>query len=249
MYVLRTLVSLVLSLFIAFPLTEARAMSSSNYAIPTDSIEGGGGDNAASANYKLNDSIGQITAGPGTSASFAAQQGYRVSGANPVLSVAFVDGSGNAIASPAIAFSGVTAGAAAASGTFGSSSARVRVTNTRTLAPWSMTIAATAGPSASWSNGTNTMSYDHPGSGSALTVDPTAGAIAPVNAPCTVNGIALGPAATFSQGTVDSITLLTAGAGADTQCAWDLTGAYLSQAIPSSQPAGAYSISMTITVS
>jgi hypothetical protein len=251
MYAMRTLLITILALLVACPGNSVLAMSSSNYAIPSDSFNGGGGDTSASANYKILDTAGQTVAGAGSSADFIAQQGYRTGAgaAAGVLSVVFVDGAGATIASPVVSFTGITAGTTSANGVLGTASSKVRITNTRSIAPWSLTIAATAGPSGSWSNGTNTMSFDQPGSGSALTIDPTSGAVTAVNAPCTTAGLTLGSLATFNQGVVDSITLLTAGAGADTACAWDMTGANLTQTVPASQPAGSYSIPMTITVS
>jgi hypothetical protein len=243
---MRMLLIIFFALLIACPSEGILAMSSANYAIPTDSIEGGGGDTSASADYKLNDSIGQAATGSASSASFEAQQGYRATTTNSVLSVAFVDNNGTPIASPMVAFSDISAGSTT-SGQLSTASSRLRVINTRTVAPWSMTIAATAGPSANWNDGTDTMSFNRPGS--ALTVDPAAGTVAAVSAPCTTTGLTLEPAATFNQGVVDSITLLTAGAGADTGCAWDMTGAALTQTVPTNQPAGSYSLSMTITVS
>ena len=247
MYAMRTLLITILALLIACHGNSVLAMSSSNYAIPSDSFNGGGGDTSASANYKILDTTGQTVAGAGSSAAFSAQQGYRTGAGTSVLSVAFVDSIGATIASPVVSFTGITAGTASANGVLGTASSKVRITNTRSIAPWSLTIAATAGPSGSWSNGTNTMGFNQPGSGNALTIDPTSGAIAAVNAPCTTAGLTLGSLATFNQGVVDSITLLTAGAGADTQCAWDMTGANLTQTVPASQPTGSYSIPMTIT--
>jgi len=138
MYVMRTLFIIILALLIACPGSGALAMSSSNFTIPSDSMDNGGSDSAASANFKLNDSIGQTVAGPSSSVTFNTQQGYRINSANPVLSVAFVDGAGATIISPTISFNEITVGTVSASGQLGSASARVHVINTRTIAPWSV---------------------------------------------------------------------------------------------------------------
>jgi hypothetical protein len=64
---------------------------------------------------------------------------------------------------------------------------------------------------------------------------------------CTATGVTKGSSSSFSEGVTDSITLLSAGAGADTQCYWDFTGIDISQTIPGEKPTGSYSLSMTLT--
>ena len=65
---------------------------------------------------------------------------------------------------------------------------------------------------------------------------------------CSATDITKGSSASFSEGVTDSITLLTAGASADTSCYWDFTGVSVSQTIPAEQPVDNYSINMTLTV-
>lgn len=64
---------------------------------------------------------------------------------------------------------------------------------------------------------------------------------------CTATGVTKGSSASFSEAGIDSITLLTAGATADTGCYWDFTGIDISQTIPGEKPTGTYSINMTMT--
>ena len=223
-------------------------MSSSNYAIPSDDLSGGGGDTSASANYGLRDTAGQSVIGNGASADFATQQGYRNGATTASLTADFVDAHNNTIVSPSASFNAIAVGDTAAAGMLATGASKIHVTNTRAIAPWSLTIAATNGPASEWRSGTHLMSFNHPSIDNALTIDPSVGTITPVNLPCTANGLSLGAAATFDEDVTDSITLMTAGGAAQTQCGWDLTGVTMTQTIPQTQAPGSYSISMTITV-
>jgi hypothetical protein len=247
---MRTIFISILALLVACPGNGALAMSSSNYAIPFDDVAGGGGDTSSSANFMMRDTLGQPAIGSGASTNYGAEQGYRTAISNPVLSVAFVDGLGVILTSPpTVSFASLLAGATVANGVLAPAAAHLRVTNTRSIAPWSLAIAATLGPTALWNSGSGaTMDFNQPGSAS-LTINPAAASITPVSSPCTNAGLTLGSEATFNQGVVDSITLLTAGAGAMTQCSWDTTGINMAQTIPAAQTPGSYSISMTVTVS
>jgi hypothetical protein len=247
MYSMRRFFLLAFSLMIFFPTGIAMAMASSNYAIPSDSLNGGGGDTSSSTNFKIRDTVGQTATGPAASGSFAAEQGYRTKEQSSTLSASFVDAGGTVIASPVAAFAAITVGTTTANGTLATASSKIRVTNTRTVATWSLTIAATAGPTATWLAGATSLDFNDPVT-NALTIDPSAATITPVGMLCTTTDLASGASAAFDQGVIDSITMLTAGGSAMTGCSWDMTGITLSQTIPAAQAAGSYSISMTITV-
>jgi hypothetical protein len=64
---------------------------------------------------------------------------------------------------------------------------------------------------------------------------------------CSATGMTKWSSSSFSEGATNSITILTAGATADTGCYWDFTGIDISQTIPGEKPTGSYSISMTLT--
>lgn len=245
---MRTTVLILFSIFLAFPNAAALAMSSSNYTIPTDSLNGGGGDTSSSANYKILDTAGQTIAGSGASSTFGTEQGYRTRFTAIELSANFVDAAGAVIPTPTAVFTGITTGTTLATGALTTPTSKIRVTNTRAVAPWSLTIAATAGPTTAWFAGANSLGFNHPVAGSALTVDPSATVVSPIGALCTTTGVTNGAAATFNQGVVDSITLMNAGGSAMTGCAWDLTNINLTQTVPAAQTPGAYSLPMTITV-
>jgi hypothetical protein len=247
MRILRVAFIIILAAAFLRPVGFAQAlMSSANYGIPSDTMSGGGGDTSTSANYGLKDTIGQVVAGSSASATTAAQQGYRVT-ESAGLNVTFVNGSGDVISAPTVAFSSVTAGQNATA-TLGVPASKIRVTNSRAIAPWSLTMAATSGPGTKWTDGVNNMGFDEPAGGK-LTVDPSVAAVTSVGFACTSTGLTLGSSDTFNQGVVDSITLLTAGGSAQTNCVWNLTGVGLSQLVPVGQTAASYNLSMTLTVS
>jgi len=179
------------------------------------------------------------------------------------LTVDIVDSGGSSVASPSVALSAVNLGFSCqtATATFGVASEKIRVTNTTAGATWTLTLAADSGSTAVWSTGS--LYYDfNDGGGSPtgcgdggdadgyagqLTIDASGGTITPEGG-CSTTGLSLGSSTAFSEGVTDSITLLTAGATADTSCYWDLTGVSISQKIPAEQALGGYSLNMTLTV-
>lgn len=148
----------------------------------------------------------------------------------------------------------------ASTGAMGSNTQRVYVTNPSGAdGGWTLSIAATSGPTALWTSGSNTYDFNDPTGGGCtdgadadsragqLTIDPS---IATVNldcVECTQTGITKGSLASFSQGTLDSVTLLSAGPSADKVWQGYLTGVGLSQTIPAQTPAGNYSLNLTLT--
>lgn len=65
---------------------------------------------------------------------------------------------------------------------------------------------------------------------------------------CNNSGISLGSEGAFSEGVINSITIITAGSGANTNCYWDITNIPVLQSIPAEQTPGAYSIDMMLTI-
>lgn len=178
------------------------------------------------------------------------------------LSVDIVDGAGSPVASPSVTFSALnySFSSQTSTGTLGTASEKIRVSNTTATATWTLTIAATSGATALWSAGTPKYDYndasgasdgsDTDSYGGQLTMNPSAGTVSAVS-PCNSTAdITKGSSNSFSETApvVSSITLLSAGASASTNCSWDFTGVSLSQAVPSSQTTGTYTISFTLTV-
>lgn len=176
------------------------------------------------------------------------------------LDISIVDGSGNAVASPNVTFSSKAFSMAfqISTGTLGTASEKMRVTNpSGATDTWSLAIAATAGPTADWSNGTNHYDFNDPTAsatdgadadswGGQMSIDPSTATIAGVGGTLVTN-VSKGTNFSFSEGTKNSIDLMTASTGASKPGQWDLTGVSVSQAIPAAQATGSYVIDMTIT--
>lgn len=176
------------------------------------------------------------------------------------LSADVVDSSGNPVGSPVVSLSAVNANidCQTSTGSLGGSAQRIRVSNTTPSGNWTLAIAATGGTSSTWSNGTNSYDFNDPagcgdgGDGDTLAgqlqINPSGGTITP-QAACSTTGISKGALSAFSQGTTDTITLLSA-SGSQTGCYFDLTDVAISQQIPGEVPASAtpYSINMTLTL-
>ena len=136
-------------------------------------------------------------------------------------------------------------------GVLGTSTEKVRVSNPTSTVAWTVSIAATGGDSAVWTDGgTNTYPYNSAtgADNGRLTVDAaTSGVITPASG-CSATSLSKGASATFVSGTLSSITILSATTGADTYCYWDLTSVGLTQRIPASQVPASYSLGMTLSV-
>jgi hypothetical protein len=177
------------------------------------------------------------------------------------LSINIVDSGGTPIGSPTVSFPTVntTINCQTNSSVLGVSNAKIRVDNATANPQWNLTIAATGGATSNWNNGAG-ANYDFndpntSGCGDGadadsfagqLSINPSVGTSTP-EAGCANTGLSFGSSSAFNQGTVDSITLLTAGATAQTNCYWDITGIAMDQKIPQEQINGSYSIDFTIS--
>lgn len=191
------------------------------------------------------------------SASDTTQLSQSISGA---IDVQIVDESGNAVASPAVVFPGKSFATTyqTSDATLGTASQKMRLTNpSGTTDTWTLNVAATDGASAAWSNGTNSYDFndatasaedgaDTDSFGGQMTIDPSVGTIAGVGGTPTTN-VSKGTSDSFTEGSVDSIDLMSASAGASKPGQWDLTGVSLSQSIPASQATGSYTLDLTLT--
>jgi hypothetical protein len=179
------------------------------------------------------------------------------------LSVDIVDASGATVASPSVSMSSIAASGTCqtATGTLGTATQQIRVSNTTPAPGWSMSIAATAGPTANWSSGTATYDFNDgsgspPGCGDGADADSIAGQLTPnlsggtitPQSGCTTTGLSKGSPNAFNQGVTDNVTLLSASTSAAINCHWDFTSLLVTQTVPDLQPTGAYSLPMTITV-
>ena len=179
------------------------------------------------------------------------------------------DASRVTVASPGVTMTSKTfsfdcyTGGTASTGTFGTNTQRIYVTNPGAANNgWTLTLAATSGATTLWQNGGSTQNYDFndPTSsgctdsgdadtkGGQLTVDPSVGTLTADCGSCVTTNVSKGSSATFEQGdNGDSVTILSAAAGSDDYWRGYLTDATLSQTIPAEQPVDTYTINMTLT--
>lgn len=130
---------------------------------------------------------------------------------------------------------------------------RLEIRNTLN-AGWSLSLAATGGPTATWKTSDNLSSYPYNGAaddnGKLSLVMGSAFRVSLGNQPsgvaCSTANTTLGSSSAFAPAT-NSLTLLTANANASFNCQWILSSVNLRQAIPKYQNPGSYSLDMTIT--
>lgn len=177
------------------------------------------------------------------------------------LSVDIVNAGGVTVVNPVVAFPGVVSGTQCRTVTamLGGATQKIKVSNTTSTAPWTVSLAPSAGSGATWSSGGRQYDTNDPAAGGCsdgadsdtvggqLTVKPMASTITPQSG-CVTTGITKGSDLAYAQGGVSTITLLSASSSAATNCSWDVTGVGLEQKIPAFQPAGEYSLPMTVTV-
>lgn len=170
-----------------------------------------------------------------------------------------VDSSGDSVAAPSFDFTNQVTSPSCVTSTagFGDSGQQIRIANNSTAENWSLALAATGGATSTWNGTLATYDFNDSGGcndggdadavGGRLTVNPAGGTLTP-GAGCTATGISQGAQTSFTEGTTNSITLLSGTTGSGTNCTWDLTGVGLSQSIPSERPASSYLINMTLTL-
>lgn len=212
--------------------------------------------------------ISLIAAFSGTAAFAANNSTLTQSIAAGVLSTDILDAARAAVASPTAALSAKTYsfdcqfGAGASSGLLGSNTERLYLSNPSAANNgWNLTIAATSGATASWANGGATRFYDFNDPTTSgctdgadldtrsgqLAMDPSISTLTTDCSACTITGVTKGSATAFNEGTVNAITLLSAGATSDDVWRGYLTGVDLKQSIPGETPADAYSLNLTLT--
>lgn len=186
------------------------------------------------------------------------------------LTTSILDASRVVVGSPSVTMSAKNFsfdcqyGGSASTGTFGTSSERLYITNPDAADNgWTLGIAATSGVTSSWVAGGNNFDFNDAagtnagcsdGGGDAdsyagqLSIDPSVSTITTDCGGCSSTNVTKGSSSAFAQGSVDSINLLTAAAGSNDIWRGYLTGISLSQTIPAETPAAAFSIDLTVTV-
>jgi len=176
------------------------------------------------------------------------------------LTADIVDAGGTLVGSPTVAMTATPLGfgCQSSTGTLGISSQKIRVTNTTGNAPWTLSIAGSA-TTALWTQGGSTFDFNDATSAGCsdggdtdtkagqMRPNPAGATITPQNG-CSNTGLSLGGGGGFSEGSIDSVTLLSANGSAPTNCYWDLTGVALTQTIPAEQNSLTYSMNYVITI-
>lgn len=180
------------------------------------------------------------------------------------------DASRVTVANPAVAMSSVgfsfncQSGGSASTGTFGTNTERVYVSNPDAADNgWALTIAATGGPTDTWDGG-SPPEFDFNDAGTSgctddgttadadslagqMTIDPSVGTLTADCATCVTTNVSKGSSDAFDEGGPDDITLLNAASNSDDVWRGYLTGVSVKQTIPAEQPADTYTINLTLT--
>jgi hypothetical protein len=188
------------------------------------------------------------------------------------LTTDILDASRNSVASPAVAMSAKSfsfscySGGTASTGTFGTNTERIYVSNGDAADNgFTLTVAATSGASATWANTGATQKFDFNDSSGApagcsdgadaggdtfagqMTINPAAGSLTTDCVSCSLTGVSLGSSAAFNQGTVDNITLINAGSTSNDIWRGYLANASISQTVPAEQTPDSYTLNLTLT--
>lgn len=230
-------------------------------------VDVGAASNGNTIEIQITNPSSQVTASMGTvlPASAVLINGTTtVTVGSGVLSTNIVDAGYVSVANPSVAMSAATVSLSCgtSTGTFGTSSQQIYVNNDDGAdAGWSLTIAASS-PTAVWDSAGIDYDFNDPissGCGDGgdtdllagqLTLNPAVGTLAVGQCgSCTTTNITKGSSSAFSEGVLNSVTLLTGSAASDDIGDWTLRGVSISQTIPASQPSASdYRISLTITV-
>jgi hypothetical protein len=199
-------------------------------------------------------------AAPGTSIdTYSQYPEFKTAGGS--LDIRFADATDATLTNPTTVFSAAMTGKTASTTTAklsNNSSQQLEVANSLSTTGWSVSLAATGGPTAKWTqtgsaanyafNSTNTdqgqLSVDL--SSSAF----TASGSTPLGQACTTAGLSYGAGGAFVAGTAsaNAITLATASSSSGLTCLFKLQDISLKQTIPAYQKPGTYTLPVTVTV-
>ena len=199
-------------------------------------------------------------AAPGTSIdTYSQYPEFKTAGGS--LDIRFADATDTTLTNPTTVFSAAMTGKTASTTTAklsNNSSQQLEVANSLSTTGWSVSLAATGGSTAKWTqtgdaanyafNSTNTdqgqLSVDL--SSSAF----TASGSTPLGQACTTAGLSYGAGGAFVAGTAsaNAITLATASSSSGLTCLFKLQDISLKQTIPAYQKPGTYTLPVTVTV-
>ena len=177
------------------------------------------------------------------------------------LDIRFADATNATLTNPTTVFSAAMTGRTASTTTAklsNNSSQQLEVANSLSTTGWSVSLAATGGPTAKWAQTGGTANYAFNNTNAdqgQLSVDLsssvfTASGSTPLGQACTTAGLSYGAGGAFVAGTAsaNSVTLATASSGSGLTCLFKLQNITLKQTIPAYQKPGTYTLPVTVTV-
>ena len=177
------------------------------------------------------------------------------------LDIRFADATNATLTNPTTVFSVAMTSKTASTKTAklsNNSSQQLEVANSLSTTGWSVSLAATGGPTAKWAQTGGTANYAFNNTNAdqgQLSVDLsssvfTASGSTPLGQACTTAGLSYGAGGAFVAGTAsaNSVTLATASSGSGLTCLFKLQNITLKQTIPAYQKPGTYTLPVTVTV-
>ena len=177
------------------------------------------------------------------------------------LDIRFADTADATLTNPTTVFSAAMTGKTASTTTAklsNNSSQQLEVANSLSTTGWSVSLAATGGPTAKWTQTGGAANYAFNSTNAdqgQLSVDLsssafTASGSTPLGQACTTAGLSYGAGGAFVAGTASSsaITLATASSSSGLTCLFKLQNISLKQTIPAYQKPGTYTLPVTVTV-
>lgn len=182
------------------------------------------------------------------------------------VKVDIVDNNGKKVKTPTVDFSQhlFSFSPLITTGTLGTSAGTgqlVSIDAPKNTLAWTVSLAATNGPGSLWTDGINFYDYnDLSGPVDGVDTDVYGGQLTWLGggsfqgdpaANCPTTNLSIASTTAFAEGSVDSVSILyTTNSGATKNCTWNYSSVSnnLSQIIPGTQPAGVYSLPMTLTI-
>jgi len=177
------------------------------------------------------------------------------------LDIRFADAADATLTNPTTVFSAAMTGKTASTTTAklsNNSSQQLEVANSLSTTGWSVSLAATGGPTAKWTQTGGAANYAFNSTNvdqGQLSVDLsssafTASGSTPLGQACTTAGLSYGVGGAFVAGTAsaNAITLVTASSSSGLTCLFKLQDISLKQTIPAYQKPGTYTLPVTVTV-
>ena len=199
-------------------------------------------------------------AAPGTSIdTYSQYPEFKTAGGS--LDIRFADATNATLTNPTTVFSAAMTSRTASTTTAklsNNSSQQLEVANSLSTTGWSVSLAATGGPTAKWTQTGSTANYAFNSTNvdqGQLSVDLsssafTASGSTPLGQACTTAGLSYGAGGAFVAGTAsaNAITLATASSSSGLTCLFKLQDISLKQTIPAYQKPGTYTLPVTVTV-